>query len=37
MWFLGLLIVIALVICSRPLPMPPRHRAERAVAPHSAE
>jgi hypothetical protein len=31
MWFLGLLVVAALVICSRPLPLPPRHRAGRAV------
>jgi hypothetical protein len=40
MWLLALLIVTALVICSRPLPMPPRHRAERAeraVTPRTAE
>ena len=27
----GLLIVVALVVCSRPLPDQPRHRSERAV------
>jgi hypothetical protein len=37
MWMLGLLIVTALVICSRPLPPPPRHRAERTITPRAAE
>lgn len=29
MWLLGLLIVIAIVVCSMPLPETPRHRAPR--------